>query len=301
MYSGEIIDAHQHLYNYENKYSHGWLSLKSHPWTGDWSMLANSYLIDDYIQDIKNQNVVKSVHVDAEWADQPGPWGETIWIDNISKKNGFPNSIVGHVNLYNNDSEHVINKHLESSDLFVGIRHNQFNHDKDKNFIFSEINYMQSEKWLENFKLLKKYDLSFDLACFYNQLFDGSDVAKANPDTVIILNHVGQPIKRDKEEFQRWKLGIKKIAENKNVNCKLSGVTMTDHNWTIASIEEVFDYVIDSFGIDRCLVASNFPVDKLFGSYDKIFNAYKKVLEKYSDEENNKLFSRNASKLYKIK
>ena len=301
MYSGEIIDAHQHLWNYENKYSHGWLSLKSHPWTGDWSMLANSYLIDDYIQDIKNQNVIKSVHVDAEWADQPGAWGETMWLDNISKKNGFPNSIVGHVNLYNDDSEHVINKHLESSDLFIGIRHNQFNHDKDKNFIFSEINYMQSEKWLENFKLLKKYDLSFDLACFYNQLFDGSDVAKSNPDTLIILNHVGQPIKRDKEEFQRWKLGIKKIAENKNVNCKLSGVTMTDHNWTIISIEEVFDYVIDCFGIDRCLVASNFPVDKLFGSYDNIFNAYKKVLEKYSDEENNKLFSRNASKLYKIK
>ena len=51
MYSGEIIDAHQHLWDYNNKYSHGWLSLKSHPWTGDWSMLANSYLIDDYIQD----------------------------------------------------------------------------------------------------------------------------------------------------------------------------------------------------------------------------------------------------------
>ena len=61
-----------------------------------------------------------------------------------------------------------------------------------------------------------------------------------------------------------------------------------DKALVILKAEEVFDYVIDSFGIDRCLVASNFPVDKLFGSYDKIFNAYKKVLEKYSDEENNK-------------
>ena len=75
---------------------------------------------------------------------------------------------------------------------------------------------------------------------------------------------------------------------------------MTDHNWTIESIAEVFDYVIDCFGIERCIVASNFPVDKLFGSYDSIYDAYKKVLEKYSEEENYKLFSLNANKLYKI-
>jgi len=47
MYNGEITDAHQHLWDYKNKYSHGWLNLKSHPWTGDWTMLAKSYLIND--------------------------------------------------------------------------------------------------------------------------------------------------------------------------------------------------------------------------------------------------------------
>ena len=76
---------------------------------------------------------------------------------------------------------------------------------------------------------------------------------------------------------------------------------MTDHKWTIESIKEVFDYVIDSFGIDRCIVASNFPVDKLFGSYDEIYNAYKKVLEQFSNDENKKLFSTNANIIYKIK
>ncbi len=301
MYSGQITDPHQHLWSYENKYSHGWLQMKSHPWTGDWTMLAKSYVIEDYLEDIKNQNVTKSVHVEAEWADEPGAWGETIWLENISKKYGFPNSIVGHINLLNDDVEHVINKHLESSEKFVGIRHNQFNHDKDKDFIFSEINMMQDEKWLKNFKLLNKYNLSFDLGCFYNQLLDGSQVAKDNPNTTMILNHVGQPIKRDKEEFDRWKSGIKKISENPNVNCKLSAVTMTDHNWSVESIEPIFDYVIECFGMDRCIVASNFPVDKLYGSYDDIFNAYKKILEKYTEEENLKLFSTNANKIYKIK
>jgi len=118
---------------------------------------------------------------------------------------------------------------------------------------------------------------------------------------VIILNHVGQPIKREPEEFERWKTGIKEIAKNPNVICKLSGVTMTDHNWTIESIKDVFNYVIDAFGVDRCIVASNFPVDKLFGSYDEIYNAYKKVLEQFSNEENTKLFLSNANNIYKIK
>ena len=76
---------------------------------------------------------------------------------------------------------------------------------------------------------------------------------------------------------------------------------MTDHNWTSESIKEIFDYVIDCFGIDRCIVASNFPVDKLFGSYDKIYNAYKEVLSQYSDDENKKLFQLNADRIYKIK
>ena len=91
--------------------------------------------------------------------------------------------------------EHVINKHLEYPILFVGIRHNKFNHDKDKDFIFSDVNHMQSELWLENFKLLEKYNLSFDLGCFYNQLVDELMLQKNNPNISIILNHVGQPIK----------------------------------------------------------------------------------------------------------
>jgi len=300
MYNGEITDAHQHLYDYKFKYSHGWLGPKSHPWTGDWSMLANNYLINDYLKDIKNQNIVKSVHVEAEWNDEPGAWGETIWIDEISKSHGFPHSIIGHVNLNNDNAEYVINKHLESSNLFNGIRHNQFNHDSDKDFIFSDINMMQSDKWLKNFKLLKKYNLSFDLGCFYNQLMDASDVAKDNPEIKIILNHVGQPIKRGSSEFIRWKEGIKQISNNKNVYCKLSGVALTDHNWSVESINKIFEYVIDCFGVNRCLVASNFPVDKLFGSYDQIYNAYKEILQIYSYDENKKLFSDNANEIYNI-
>ena len=300
MYNGEITDAHHHLWDYKFKYSHGWLNSKSHPWTGDWSMLANSYLINNYLQDIKNQNVVKSVHVEAEWNDEPGAWGETIWLDKISKSHDYPNSIVGHINLINDNVEYTINKHLESSNLFNGIRHNQFNHDSDKDFIFSNINMMQSDVWRKNFKLLKKYNLSFDLGCFYNQLLDGSDIAKDNPDTVIILNHVGQPIKRNPHELNRWKEGIKHISDNKNVYCKLSAVTMTDHHWSVNSIKEIFEYVIECFSIDRCLVASNFPVDKLFGSYDQIFNAYKEVLQHYSDDENKKLFTENANEIYNI-
>ena len=76
---------------------------------------------------------------------------------------------------------------------------------------------------------------------------------------------------------------------------------MTDHHWTLQSIKEIFEYVIEFFGIDRCVVASNFAVDKLFGSYDQIYYAYKDILKNYSYEENTKLFSRTANRIYKIK
>ena len=101
-------------------------------------------------------------------------------------------------------------------------------------------------------------------------------------------------------EFLRWKEGIRKIADNKNVYCKLSGITMTDHSWSLESIKVIFDFIIESFGLERCIVASNFPVDKLFGSYDQIYNSYRKILENYSDGENKKLFSSTANMIYKI-
>ena len=61
MYSGPITDPHQHLWDYNYKYSHGWLQMDSHPWTGDWTMLAKNYLINDYFDDIKNQNIDRKI------------------------------------------------------------------------------------------------------------------------------------------------------------------------------------------------------------------------------------------------
>ena len=75
---------------------------------------------------------------------------------------------------------------------------------------------------------------------------------------------------------------------------------MGDWKWTAESIRPFVLHAIDAFGIDRCMFASNFPVDKLFSSYDELFNAFKAITKDFSADERSKLFHDNAARYYRV-
>jgi predicted TIM-barrel fold metal-dependent hydrolase len=155
-------------------------------------------------------------------------------------------------------------------------------------------------QWQRGYGLLKRHDLSFDLQLYYTQMAEALALAKKFPDTPMVLNHTGMPVDRGADDIAAWRASMKLLASAPNVFCKISGLGMGDWKWTTDSIRPFVLDAIDAFGTERCMFASNFPVDKLFSSYDDVFNAFKAITVDFSDAERRALFHDNAERAYRL-
>jgi predicted TIM-barrel fold metal-dependent hydrolase len=293
-----IIDPHHHLYDLKNG---------SYPWLqgpmlvrvfGDYSSIRKDYLIDDFLADIKNQNVVKTVHLQVEY-DHNDPVAETRWLQGVADRHGYPHGIVGFADLSSADVQAVLEAHIGFPNV-RGIRQClNFHRDPVKTFIDSP-HLMSDSQWRKGYSLLQRYGLSFDLQLYYTQMEEAVALAREFPDTPVVLNHTGMPVDRLPEEIELWKKSMKLLAASPNISCKISGLGMGDWKWTVDSIRPFVLQAIEAFGVDRCMFASNFPVDKLFSSYDDVFNAFKSVTHDFSPDERRALFHGNAERVYRL-
>lgn len=125
------------------------------------------------------------------------------------------------------------------------------------------------------------------------------ELAEAYPDTQIILNHTGMQVDGP-DHFDRWREGLADLAAAPNVACKISGLGMGDHEWTVESFRPYVESAIEAFGVERCMFASNFPVDKLFSTYAELFDAFREITRDYSRDERLALFHDNAARFYRL-
>ncbi len=293
-----IIDPHHHLYD---------LKTGSYPWLqgpmlkrvfGDYSAIRKDYLIEDFLADIKNQNVVKTVHLQVEY-DHNDPVAETRWLQGVADEHGYPHGIVGFADLAADDVQAVIEAHCQFPNV-RGVRQClNFHRDPVKTFI-DHPHLMSDSRWRRGYALLERYNLSFDLQLYYTQMEEAVALARDFPNTSIVLNHTGMPVDRAPDEIEGWKKSMKLLASAPNVSCKISGLGMGDWKWTVDSIRPFVLHAIDAFGVERCMFASNFPVDKLFSSYDDLFNAFKTIAKDFSPQERRALFHDNAERIYRL-
>ena len=169
------------------------------------------------------------------------------------------------------------------------------------------------------FKHLAPRNLSFEAWCFHTQIPDLVDLARAFPDTTIILDHFGGPIGvgpyagREDEVFETWRQNIGPLAECPNVMAKLGGLVMevNGFGWhnklKPPSSEELmertrryYEHTIDIFGVERCMFESNFPVDKVACSYNVLWNSFKRLTANYSAAEKAALYHDTAARVYRL-
>jgi predicted TIM-barrel fold metal-dependent hydrolase len=295
-----IIDAHHHLWD---------LNVNHYPWLtdarreiliGDPAPIAKNYVLPDFLDDAKNQKVAKSVHLEAGHSGAD-PVLETAWLQKIAENpgsGGFPHAIVAHANFAAPDVQRTLERHCEHRNV-RGIRH-ILNRHPNPILNFADRDYLHDPSWRHNFPLLKRFNLSFDLQIYPAQMADGAALARENPEIQIILNHTGMPIERTNEGFAEWRAGMQGLSAFSNVAVKISGLGMLDHHWTEDSIRPFVLATIDIFGVDRCVFASNFPVDRLMSDYDTLWNAFKAITAEFSESERAALFHDNAARLYRI-
>jgi predicted TIM-barrel fold metal-dependent hydrolase len=294
-----FVDAHVHLWNLAGDIRYPWLTPPFHedrP-AGSTQAIAVNYGLDEYLADAAGWNVKGIVHVDAG-AHPDDALKETEWLEGIAAKRGMPNAIVAFAALDDPRVEALLESHAAHPHV-RGVRHIVgWHHDPARTYSARDVT--ADAPWAAGFALLKKYKLSFDCQVYPSQLANMAALAGRHPDIPVILNHLGMPILADSDGEQVWRDGLKKLAAQPQVCIKLSGVGFIHRRWTLENVRSFIFTAIDLFGPERCLVASDFPTDKLFDSFAAHLDVYDAILSGFSDTERRAMFGRNAVRVYRM-
>lgn len=292
-----FIDAHVHLWDL-NHIRYPWLTppFGDGP-AGKTEAIAVNYGLDEYLADAAKWNVRGIVHVDAG-ADPADALKETQWLQQMADRRGMPNAIIAFAALNDPDLERLLARHAAHPNV-RGIRQIVGWH-PDPVRSYSKRDLIQDAGWQAGFALLGKYKLSFDCQIYPSQSGAFAALAARHPDTQVILNHLGMPILADPDGERVWREGLEKLAALPNMHIKLSGAGFIHRRWTIENIRPFLLTAIDLFGPERCLVASDFPTDKLFDSFDAHLAAYHEILAAFSEAERRAMFGDNAVRVYRL-
>ncbi len=312
-----IVDPHHHLWD-------------RHDWR---------YLLDELLADTSSgHNIVATVFVQARAmlrASGPAEMrhvGETEFVNGVAAmsasgiygKTRHCAGIVGHADLaLGGRVEPVLAAHIRAGgDRFRGIRHiTAWDADTSvRNPAYSPPPGLLSDKtFREGFAVLGRLELSFDAWLYHRQIDEVAGLARAFPETKIVLNHVGGPIGigayagKHKEVLPGWAASIKALAACPNVYVKLGGLGMRlggfgfheqpepPSSETLAATWRPYvETCIEAFGSSRCMFESNFPVDKGSYSYPVFWNACKVLAKGASDAEKADLFCGTARRFYRL-
>jgi predicted TIM-barrel fold metal-dependent hydrolase len=290
------VDAHHHLWDLEHN-PYPWLQAERGWRTyGDYEPMCRSYLVADFLADCRPHNVVRSVHVQANW-DPRDPVGETRWVQSVADAHGFPHAIVGHADLASDDLEAVLAAHCEHANM-RGIRH-ILGHTDDPSCT-KRPDLLSSPAWARGYALLARFGLSFDLQAYPSQLARAAAVAQAHPEVALVVCHTGFPYDRSEAGIALWRAGMAALARLPHCHAKLSGPCMVMRDWTVERFGPFIHETIDLFGPDRCMFASNVPPDALAQSYDGIYDGFYAWAERYDERERRALFHDTATRFYRL-
>ncbi|ADG18225.1 amidohydrolase 2 [Paraburkholderia atlantica] len=296
----QVVDSHIHLWDLKT-HRYPWLENPGVSFVGDARELKHDYLLDDLLGEAGDIDVLKLVHVEANH-DPADPVEETRWLQSIADRHasrGMPNAIVAAVDLSAQNAPALLEAHASFANT-RGIRQILNVHD-NKLFDYVGRHYMREPQWREHFALLRRFDLSFDLQLYPSQMEEAAALAREHADTLLIVNHAGMFVDRNSVAgYRAWRDGMRLLAGCPNIAVKISGLAMFDHQWTIESLRPYVLETIDTFGVERAMFASNFPVDRLFGSYTDLWRAYASIVADASEAERDALFRRNAERYYRI-
>ncbi|MGB8434681.1 MAG: amidohydrolase family protein [Burkholderiales bacterium] len=296
-----IVDAHHHFWRLSGgPLYYPWLQdAKAHDFfLGEYAQLKRDYLPDDYRRDAAGHHVVKTVHVEAECA-RDQQVAETEWLTELHALTGMPSAIVAHAWFHTPNAEEILAQHA-AHPLVRGIRSKPVTAPSPSRMATGAPGSMQDPNWLAGFKLLRKFGLAWDLRVPAWHLEEAAQVVWAHPDTPVVLNHTGFPWDRSPGGLEMWRRGMRALAACPNVSCKLSCLCMRDGPWDYASNRAIVLETIELFGVDRCMFASNFPVDGLRVGFRQMFDDFKRMTADLTAEERNKLFHDNAARFYRI-
>ena len=277
-----IVDTHQHLWD---------LKKFRLPWVTKDSPLNRSYLPADYAKATEGLNVVKSVYMEVDVAEDQQQ-EEADFIVELCKSGKTPT--VAAVVSGRPDSEGFKKyaSQFRDSKYVKGIR-------RVLHVDATKPGHCLTKPFIAGIRVLGELGLSFDLCMRSGELSDGAKLIDACPDTRFILDHCGNEDVK-KMDHSQWEKDIADLAKRKNVVGKVSGIleSAKPKYWTVEDLAPVINHTLKVFGPDRVMFGGDWPVCTLAASYKQWVAALKSIVKDRPEEEQQKLFHDNAAKFY---
>jgi predicted TIM-barrel fold metal-dependent hydrolase len=280
-----VVDAHVHLWDPVRTDWYPYLSRPLGPDTADASRMSRRFDVTTYQAEAAAWNVDKFVNVAA--ATGRHSIEETIELDKSAPVSGGPHAIVGGLPPTDTVGEAIalLDRQMTAS-RFRGVRpmgplERPLPHD-------------------EVLRALHERNLLFELMTHPDQLQNAAARLAGLEDMVVVVEHTGWPRSGADEERALWRAGIDALASlGDNVVCKLSGLAMPLGSMGVDALTPWLEYALEAFGIERCMFASNFPVDSMYGTFDDLYSTFSSVTTGLDDVARDKLFATNAERVYR--
>ena len=281
-----VVDAHVHLWDPANTAWYPYLSRPQEHGAGDASRMSRRFDVDIYGAESAGWNVEKFVNVAA--ATGRHSVEETLELDRNADAGGGPHAIVGGLPPTDTVAEavEVIERQM-AAPRFRGVRPMGANADPlpDGGALHA----------------LQERNLLFELMAHPDQLQRAARQLAGFDDLTVVVEHTGWPRSNSEEERALWRVGIDALADlGGNVVCKLSGLAMPFECMTVDAFAPWLEHAIEAFGVDRCMFASNFPVDATYGTFDELYSVFNTVTAGLDAGARAKLFGQNAERVYRF-
>ncbi|HUR78993.1 MAG TPA: amidohydrolase family protein [Acidimicrobiales bacterium] len=277
-----IVDCHVHLWDPARTDWYPYLSGRQQLNMGDTTGMQRLFDVPTYESESAGWNVEKLVNVAA--ATGMHSVDETLELDGRAGVDGIVGGLPPTDSVA--DAIAILDKQMQAT-KFRGVRPmGQFTDPLPA---------------AEVLRALAERGLVFELMARTDALETAARGLSGHEELTVVVEHTGWPRSADADEFVLWRKGIDALAASgENVVCKLSGLAMPLGSMSPGAYRRWIDHAIAAFGVDRCLFASNFPVDGMHGTLDELFTTFSELTVALEDADRDKLFAANAERVYRI-
>ena len=274
------IDAHQHFWIY-NPAEYDWID-------DSMAILHRNFLPKDLKPELESNGFHGSVAVQARQTLE-----ETLWLLELAEHSPSILGVVGWVDLRAPNVRSQL-KDLTRNPKLVGLRH-VVQSEPDKRFLLQP-------DFLRGISALEEFDLAYDILIYPKHLSAAAEFVERFPRQRFVLDHLAKPSIKD-GKIDPWAQGIKRLAEFPNVFCKLSGlVTEADwQHWRPEHVSPFLDVAFESFGPERLMIGSDWPVCLVAGSYTRTIKVVKTYLQTHKAESRDAVLGGNAKQFWHLR
>jgi L-fuconolactonase len=280
-----IVDAHVHLWDPARTDWYPYLSGRRELDLGEVTGMARLFDVATYLAESDGWNVEKIVNVAA--ATGGHSIDETLELDRRAEVDRYPHAIVGGLPPTDSTAEAIeLLETQMSATRFRGVRP-----------MGPTAPIVPPAEVLQ---FMAEHALVFELMAHPDQFDEAARGLAGIDDLTIVVEHTGWPRSGSAEEFALWQAGTETLAGlGDDICCKLSGLAMPLAGMAVEDYRPWIDHAIDVFGVDRCMFASNFPVDGLHGTWAQLYSTFAELTDGLDDTSRDKLFAANAERIYR--